>query len=136
MIILEISDSQKARACELKDFIVSERARRALSMGNQVLISVQVRCILNREEIASFVWRHLCCEWGIYKLEWEAHQDSRVGRYSVCSSFDLESGLRLLVKSDRNTRRTLVRFDHERLETKRCKAASENGGDTWRFNGP
>jgi len=136
MIKFEMSVSQKARAFELEDFIVSERARRALSKGNQVFISAVVRGTLRQEEIASYVWRHLCCEWGIYKLEWEAHQDSRVGRYSVCSSFALKSGLRLLVKSDPNTRRTLVRFDHERLETKRCKAASENGGDTWRFNGP
>lgn len=119
----------------------------------RLLISRQVRNSFSDTEIYDFVRRHELGEWGPYKVAWDEHNELRLSYGSVCSCFEIEDqrllrnslaspgpefpsmqscdveqiGLRLLVKTALNRKRTVIRFDHERLETRRYWAARAKG---------
>ncbi len=105
----------------------------------KVLVSWAVRQQLTPARIASLLRRHQRRDWGIaYKLEWDEDNDTRLEYGGAVRSCFLvgRQRRRLLVKTSANRRRTILRFDDERIETRRFEAALVAGHSTLCFRGP
>ena len=104
----------------LSPFIPDKTWDEPLFLVRRAMVSSDVCRSFTEEEIIAFVRRPQLGEWGCYKMHWDQHCVDRFGLdLSVCSSFELHSDRRLLVKTSGRRNRTIVRFDRERLETKR-----------------
>ena len=88
----------------------------------QLFVSLEVRTVFQEAEIHDFIERHRLGEWGAYAVHWDMRNDDRCGQLSVCSCFFSDS-IRLLVKTDAKGRRTVVRFECERLADRRYQRA-------------